>query len=231
MSSKGHGNQERWLLTYADLITLLLAFFVMMYSISSADLEKFRQLSVWMRHVFSSGTEPLPVEQNPSRGALSDYGGGAISEDFAFISAEVNALAEELGLGDKVEVRLRPEGIAISIADNAAFASGRAELGELAYPLLGRISELVAPLSNEIRIEGHTDDLPSTSAGYETNWDLSAARAVTVLKYMVQQGGLDPYRLTATACSQYRPVAANDQPEGRSKNRRAEILIIYPEQP
>ncbi|MHB1413659.1 MAG: flagellar motor protein MotB [Chloroflexota bacterium] len=224
----GGGNSERWLLTYSDLITLLLAFFVVMYSMSNADLEKFRQLSASMRQAFSPSTLTSSPSQPTTDGPSTEVPGGALSEDFAFVKAEMENFALENGLEGSITVELRPEGMAIVLSDNAIFASGRAELGERSYPILDKVAELLATMPNEVRVEGHTDDLPADSAGYPTNWDLSAGRAVSVVRYLTELAGLDPHRLMAAACSEYRPIAVNDTPQGRGRNRRAEILIIYP---
>ena len=226
--SSGHGNSERWLLTYADLITLLLAFFVLMYGISTSDLAKFRRLALSMRQVFNPGAITGELSKPAVDGPPTDFAGGALSEDLSFIRAEIETFVTTEGMEGSVEVALRPEGIAIVISDAAIFASGRAELGERAIPVLNKVAQLLTSVPNEVRVEGHTDDLPTDGTGYPTNWSLSAARAVSVTRYLTEVAGIDPARVCAAAFGEFRPVAPNDTPEGRGKNRRAEILIIYP---
>src|SRR5512133_3915190 len=131
MSRKGgHGaNSERWLLTYSDLITLLLAFFVLMYGISNSDLQKFRRLASSMRQAFTPGVSTTQPAQKLD-GPPTDQTGGSISDDLAFFEAELSSFAAEQGLAGSVAVDLRPEGIAVVLANNTVFASGYAELGD-----------------------------------------------------------------------------------------------------
>lgn len=228
--SGGHrgSGSERWLLTYSDLITLLLAFFIVMYSMSNQDLEKFRALAGSMREVFNPQAQASGLQQSQQPGPPTEFPQGSLSEDFAFIRAQMLTFAEATGLGDSVEVTTRPEGVAIVLSSTAIFASGRAELGERAYPVLEKVAEILAPLRNQVRVEGHTDSLPTTSSGYASNWELSAARAVSVVRYLTESAGLAPERFSAIGCGEHRPVAENNTAEGRSKNRRVEILVIYP---
>lgn len=227
-SGKGAGgNHERWLLTYADLITLLLAFFVLMYGISTSDLEKFRRLALSMRQVFNPGQVTGDLYSPAVEGPPTEFAGGSLSEDFSFIKTEIAALVEQEQLRDTVGVVLREEGIAIVLSDTAVFASGRAELSERAIPVLNQVALIVRGLPNKVRVEGHTDDLPPEGTGYADNWSLSTARAVSVVRYLSEVAGVQPARLTAAGYAHYRPIASNDTPQGRAKNRRAEILIVY----
>jgi chemotaxis protein MotB len=227
--SHGHGSSERWLLTYSDLITLLLAFFVMMYSVSNADLEKFRKVSVSMRQLFnpSAVTDQIEQTQQPPQGPPTELLGGSLQEDLVFIRSQLDPFISEQGLEQNVGVKIREEGISIVVSDATFFASGHAELGERAYPILDKVAEVLKALPNEVRVEGHTDEIAPDGSGFATNWDLSAARAVAVVGYLVKGAGLAPERVYAAAYSQYRPLSDNETAEGRMKNRRAEILVIY----
>ncbi|MGQ9674397.1 MAG: OmpA/MotB family protein [Chloroflexota bacterium] len=223
-------NSERWLLTYADLITLLLAFFVLMYAMSTADVKKFARLAASMQKAFNVG-----VLEGQTEFAIVDQGGPTMTtiaqalaqEDFEFISREMATFAREEGLGDKIEVTMRREGIAISLSDRALFASGRAELGMQSKRTLSKVAEILKRVPNEVRVEGHTDDVPTNNPEYPTNWELSTARSLAVVRYFIDEAKIPPARFSVAGYSEYRPVADNNSPENRAKNRRCDILVIY----
>lgn len=230
-------NSERWLLTYADLITLLLAFFVVMYAISSADVKKFAQLAGAMRKAFNVGVlEGAPAmaileeekETAPDVGGLEEGSLGTEMGDLQMIMGEMNWIHEEAGLADNVSFSIRPEGIAVSISGNLLFSSGRAELRPDSLRLLRSLARALSRLPNPIRVEGHTDDIPPKGTGYPSNWELSGARAIAVVRHLAEVEGIDANRLSAAAYSQYQPVAPNDSARVRALNRRTEILILYP---
>lgn len=230
-------NSERWLLTYADLITLLLAFFVLMYAMSSADAQKFSKLAGSMRKAFNTGVleggddiSILEQSMDPSAvtGGLEDDAASGQARDLELIIGEMGWISQQEGLVDKVTFSVRPEGIAISISGNLLFSSGRAELRPDSVQLLQSLSRVLAQLPNQVKVEGHTDDVPPGGTEFPSNWELSGARAVTVARYLAEAGGIDPTRLSAVAYSEFRPVAPNDSPRMRARNRRSEILIQYP---
>lgn len=232
-------NQERWLLTYADLITLLLAFFVMMYAISSADATKFSKLAGSMRQAFNVGllpdrqegsilAESVVLQSGPAM--VEELLAGSQTVDLQMILSEMNWVSQQEGLADKVSFTLRPEGFAIGLYGNLLFASGRAELRPDSARLLHSIAEVLARLPNSVRIEGHTDDISPTGTGFRGNWELSAARSLAVLRHLSEVEGIDPRRMSATAFSEYQPVGPNDSPEARARNRRCEVVILYPTQ-
>lgn len=224
-----HANNERWLLTYADLITLLLVFFVVMYSISKADESKFKRLSASMQKAFNTmvlqGTDTTAVggESGPDVG-------NAVLDSFINIRSGVLKIAGEMGAQDRVSVTLEREGIAISLSGNLLFDSGRAELRQESVKLLDGIAERLRTLPNEVRVEGHTDNIPVGSDQYPTNWELSTARATVVTRYLSEVDGIPPARLSAQGFAEFRPITDNNTKASRSQNRRVDILIIYPTQ-
>jgi chemotaxis protein MotB len=230
-----HESSERWLLTYADLITLLLAFFVIMYGMSSADAKKFSRLAESMRRAFNVDIlEGMPgrsiMEQSMDMSAVNVADEALINAEIAGLETlygTVSDFLEQKGLTDRVEMSLRSDGVAISISGNMLFTSGRAELRPDAVDLLHTLGQALAPLSNQIRVEGHTDDVAPVGTDYPTNWELSGARSVSVVRWLAEIEGIDPGRLSAAAYSEFRPAVANDSPRGRSKNRRSEILVMY----
>lgn len=239
-SSQHKENSERWLLTYSDLITLLLAFFVIMYGMSSADVQKFSKMASSMRRAFNvdvmqgqtqsgvldSSTSLLPDDMGVGTGADSTQ-----QKDLAMISQEMGWALQQQGVSDNVSLSLRPEGTAISVSGNLLFASGKAELRPDAVSLLKSLGAVLSKLPNDVRIEGYTDDIPPSGTDFPTNWELSSARAVAIVRYLSEVEGIDPARLSAVGYSQYRPVAPNDSARSRSRNRRAEVLILYPSEP
>lgn len=226
-------NSERWLLTYSDLITLLLAFFVIMYGISSADAKKFSKFSAAMRRAFNVGV----LQGDPSASILEQTVGisseAGSAEDMSASSSELDTIFNEMGgilqdeyFADKVTVGVRDEGVAISVSGNLLFASGRADLRPEAVKLLQAVARVLSRIPNPVRVEGHTDDVPPTGTEFPSNWELSGARAVAVVRYLTEIEGIDPSRFSAAAYSQYQPVVPNDSARGRAKNRRSEIVIL-----
>jgi len=221
-----HENLERWLITYADLITLLLVFFVVMYSISQADLAKFRQVASSLRAAFNLDvlTAPppgqsmvTPLEQDPRFNA------------YLSVRAQVASLFTRLGLDRQgAEVELTSEGIVIHLSDAILFPPGQAEVRPEAQRVLDGIAAIIEPLPNPIRVEGHTDSTPPPPGSYPDNWELSAMRAVNTVRYLTDVAGLPPQRLSAAGYGEFRPRASNETVEGRRKNRRVDIVIVQP---
>lgn len=223
--SGGHENQERWLLTYADLITLLLVFFIVLYSISKADSDKFQRFSSSVQAAFN-----VNVTANPP--APSGYSG--LENDPRFMSyltirSQVMALIGRLALGsDAANVELTSEGIVIHISDSVLFPPGEAQLRPDATRVLDGLASIIGPLPNQIRIEGHTDNVPPTDSRYPDNWTLSAMRAVSAIRYLTDLRGIPPQRLAAVGYGEFRPLADNSTLEGRRKNRRVDFVIVQP---
>jgi len=229
----GHENAERWLLTYADMITLLMVLFVVMYAISNTDLRKFTALAQSFSAAFNTdvfqGTETITVasgQESAPDAAQFDAGSGIVSSDYRAVEATVRDYAISQGLAGDVSVDRVAEGIAIRIRDTLLFQSGRARLDAPSRQVLARIGGILATLPNPLRIEGHTDDLPPTGPFYRDNWELSTARALAVLDAL-RDLGIAPDRLAAAGYAGYRPVVANTDDAARARNRRVDILILY----
>jgi chemotaxis protein MotB len=235
----GHENAERWLLTYADLITLLMVFFVVLYSMSSADSSKWQEVSKALQQAFNVG-----VLQGQSSVSISDGGAEAVTPpvDSLITESEVPQVAR---LNDKiaavlaiitsqtpdVTVGIDREGIVIRLSGSYLFDSGRAELKPNSMAILDAIATELRPLDNEIRIDGHTDSMPIDSPRYPTNWELSVARALAVTRHLTESDGVQASRLTAAGYGEFRPLVSNDTREDRAKNRRVEIHLLSTVQP
>ncbi len=248
-------NSHRWVLSYADFITLLFAFFVVMYSISSVNDGKFRVLSDSMESVFRN-PEPLPAPIDFGGGLTgvgqipnNDTNGGQptrpleeiVQDDFpvpvtAADAHDVTAgdiekiLKDPIEL-DKVRVRQSEEWIEVELDGEFAFASGQARLSKAAEPTISRLAVMIKASSTPVRVEGFSDNVPLQNGVYGSNWELSAARAGSVAATFAARG-VDAERLSAAGYGELYPVADNATAEGREKNRRVVIAIArHPQVP
>ncbi len=227
-----HGSADRWLLTYSDMITLLMAFFIMMYSMSVLNLSKFREAAISIRSGFGGmiqgqGKSPLGTSGmfGPKPSALQ---GDTAGVSWKVVKPLVSYIE---GSGkDKVEIGEDQRGIVITISsDKMLFQAGSSDIRPGAYQLLDKIAVVLGKIDNMVQIEGHTCDLSPRSGKYPTNWELSTARATNVLRYLVEKKKLPPWRFAAAGYGEVRPVAVNNSKENRRKNRRVEIVILRPE--
>lgn len=214
----------RWLLTYADMITLLTVFFVVLYSMAKGDMGKFQILAETFDRAFQVGTfrgfDPTAKE------GVSAAPGNVRIEDLGFLLQRVSELGRDLGMPEAVRVGKRREGTVLSLSGHLLFASGTAELRPEGRQVLALVADVLRPLPNHLRIEGHSDSIPFSSPRYRSNWDLSTARALAVLDFLRTEGRLPPDQLSYAAFGAYRPIASNDTREGRAINRRADIVIL-----
>ncbi len=217
-SVRRHENVDRWLITYADMITLLVALFVMLYAMSAVNQEKFGALAQSMRREFQA----LPEHQG---GKI--IGSGHLVDSLEQQISQLERFLHEAGLQTQVRVRHEERGLVISLlSDGTLFDLGSAELKPPAREVLDRVAHLLRQIPNPVLIEGHTDNLPIRTAQYPSNWELSAARAARVLRYLVQKGGISPHRLTAVGYADTRPLVPNTTPANRAQNRRVDIAIL-----
>jgi chemotaxis protein MotB len=232
----GHASHERWLLTYADMITLLLALFIVMFAMSSLDVKKYNTLAKVLASAFS------PV-QNGSQGLLSNSqdpldhigsqpimdGGNPEVQQLLKDMAEIRKrITEENGVeaSKGVSMNITERGLVVSLANSAFFELGDSTLRQEAYKVLRTIAGTLSFEKRAIMVEGHTDNTPITTARYPSNWELSTSRATTVVRTLITDFHLSPKRLSAAGYGEYYPVASNATPEGRAKNRRVDIVIL-----
>ncbi len=198
-------NYERWLISYSDFLTLLFTFFVALYALSVVDTKKAESFSESLRKVFKVIESPIKVEDEWAKSIIENLN---------------KQLSEVKGIGIKADAR----GIVITLQDYLLFDSGKAEIKSESKEALIKIAEELKTIKNKISIEGHTDNVPISSLQFKSNWELSTARAVSVLHFFIEQG-LSPDRFTVTGYAEYKPVADNETEEGRAKNRRVEIIL------
>ncbi len=240
-------NHERWLVSYADFVTLLFAFFVVMYSISSINDTKYLNLSEALDDAFSShkevqkviepiqvgnepktlnpiilnipATEEIEKERQLSEGVLKER------RLLQFVSNQFEQVLQPYVDDDLVEVKRHDFWIELEMNSQLLFLSGEAELSNKAIPVLRKISEVVRLMPNVINIEGHTDNVPIDTLEFPSNWDLSAARATSVVREFINNG-ISPKRLSAVGYGEFHPVADNNNEEGRNKNRRVVLVLM-----
>lgn len=216
-------NLERWLLTYADLITLLLAFFVVMYSMSQIDAKRFGQMAEALHGILKGGESVLRHENAEA----STEGHGLLKlGNLRMLQANIEARFKAINRFDEVETEITERGLVIHIVDRALFDEASSDLKPRAIEVLDLILDQVRNKPNHVRIEGHTDDRPIATDRFPSNWELSAARATEVVRYFVRGHGFPPDRISALGYGEYRPVRPNNSIENRALNRRVDIVIL-----
>jgi len=238
---EGHGGHEtagmmRWLITYADMITLLLALFIMLYAISTLDIQRFKALVEEFQALFAGGETPR-TQSGGGKGLL--FLGAPESQKPLVVSLlegkkpemhdEEEALeryVERKGLEQKVLVHREERGLVVSLlTDGIFFVVGSAELSEEAKKVLREIAPVLKASNRYIRVEGHTCNLPIHTLRYPSNWELSVARATAVVRYLIACG-VPPHRLSAVGYGEYRPMVPNTSEENRRLNRRVDIVLL-----
>ncbi|MDA8239454.1 MAG: flagellar motor protein MotB [Nitrospiraceae bacterium] len=210
---------DRWVVSYADFVTLLFAFFTTMYAVSHVDSGKIELFTGSMRTALKVGgaAAAAPVIDGIS----------PVAPDVVGIERDFRQVVESGRFGRYVDVRRDRRGVVLSVSDQFLFASGQARIRQDALPGLASLAAALKRVPYGLAIEGHTDNmpLPGGEGPFRDNWELSTARAVNVLRYFVEARGLDPARCSASGYAEFRPLAPNETPEGRAKNRRVDIIV------
>jgi chemotaxis protein MotB len=232
-----HENHERWLVSYADFITLLFAFFVVMYSISSVNEGKYKVLSDALVGVFNDqqrSLKPIPIGDERPRTTQpatplntdSEQLDAAIgqADPLQSIADDVRSAFGDLIAADQLTVRGNELWIEIELKSGLLFGSGDAIPSDRAFAIVEKVAGILQPFANPVHVEGFTDNQPIRTAQYPTNWELSSARASSIVR-MLAMDGIDPGRMAAVGYGEYQPVAGNDSAEGRARNRRVVLVI------
>jgi len=230
-SSEKKPNHERWLITYSDMITLLLIFFIVMYTLSRVDVQKFQYLSASLSKAMGAGGMVL---DSPGPSVVPGIAGtvpqaalqSGESQQLENVVRDLEKYIKESNLQAKVSVVSEERGVVLSFQGEVLFKLGSAELTPRAREIIHKVGPVLESMPNYLRVEGHTDDLPIVSAPYPSNWELSAARASSVLQEMLKNYNIHPERMSAVAYGEYRPIVANDSDEHRQTNRRVNIVIL-----
>lgn len=241
-------NHERWLISYADFITLLFAFFVVMYSISSVNEGKYRVLSDTLDAAFSDpkrSIDPIQVgeiergntertpENNPKNiadpEAIEIFTSPPVSEEtiqtINQISTQLNESLKDLIDNEDVNIKQGEDWLELEMKSNVLFFSGEARLENSAIPIIGKVANILRSSANPIQVEGFTDNNPISTNRFPSNWELSAARAASVV-HLLDRYGLEPNRMSAIGYGEFQPIADNATLEGRQKNRRVVLVVL-----
>jgi len=213
----------RWLLTYADMITLLLALFIILFSISTINKVKLQRLV----HDLGGGFNSQDAINNPPNGMTTS----ATKDDLQAMQAQLQSYIQSQSLQKSVQTKITRDGkkrelIITLLSDKQLFDSGKADIKPFTKKILDEVYKQLKTRQNEVRVEGNTDNVPISNDQFPSNWELSAARATGVARYFVEDDGLSPLRISALGYGQYRPRVPNDTDEHRAENRRVDVVIL-----
>ena len=220
--SEEDNSSDRYLITYADLITLLLGLFIILYAISNVDAAKYEKMMTAMGSVFGSEKFKIDTQISSSIPSITD----AVINPMDLLKHDLNEIININELNNSVTVEENKRGVTIRILDDILFPSGEAELRNNAQEVLKLVAGIIKKLPNDIRVEGHTDNISINTAKYPSNWHLSIARALNTAYYLIQTENINPDKVSIVGYSEYNPVDDNSTPEGRAKNRRVDIIVI-----
>jgi chemotaxis protein MotB len=212
----------RWLLTYADMITLLLALFIILFSISTINKVKLQRL---VRDL-GGGFNNVDALNNPPNGQTT-----VTKDDLKVMQSQLQQYIQQNQLQNKVQTRIRQNGarrelVITLLTDKSLYDSGSADLRDMTKRILDVVNGQLRRRKNDIRVEGNTDNVPISTSQFPSNWELSAARAVGVARYLVEKDGLNPKRIYVAGYGEFRPRVANDTEEHRQSNRRVDIVVL-----
>ncbi|HDX9576793.1 TPA: flagellar motor protein MotB [Bacillus pseudomycoides] len=235
---------ETWLIPYADMLTLLFALFIVLFAMSSIDAAKFKQMAVSFKDELSGGTgkqeflsdqktkvEKDLSEKRPESEKIKQQAEAEVKQqemnELKEVQKNIDKYIEEKGLQSSFNTGLTERGLMVTIRDNALFDSGQATVKLESLNMAQEMSSLlVAASPREITVSGHTDNVPISNAHFASNWELSTQRAVNFMQALLKNNQLLPQKFSAIGYGEYRPVASNDTPEGKAKNRRVEVFIL-----
>jgi chemotaxis protein MotB len=259
-----HVNHERWLVSYADFITLLFAFFVVLYSSSQVDKRKAGHLALAIQiafqelGVFQASSTKVPVKDdnampfekvqvienidkdmdlkrivNPMKGVLSSASPSQAQTQSQFLSLQEAQQEIQKALDPEIQrhevaMSVRGEGLVVSLREMGFFESGSSSIRPKSLDAIGRLANVLNKRPENLRIEGHTDNIPIHTPRFANNWELSTARATGLIQVLISTYGILPNRLSVAGYAEFHPVSSNETPEGRAKNRRLDVVILTP---
>ncbi|MDY0396997.1 flagellar motor protein MotS [Virgibacillus halophilus] len=222
--SKKNGS-PKWMVTYSDMITLILVFFILLFSMSQIDLEKFKAITQ------SFNDRAILDQKSTEKGQENESDVAAPpknvqEESLEGLLQEVERYLAKNGLNDVITASRTRRGVVLILQERILFASGQADILTSGKPFLNKVGSLLQNIDNQVEVQGHTDSRPIKNYRYPSNWELSGARASSVIRYLIAQGNFTPSRFTAVGYADTRPAAANDSEDNWKKNRRVEIIIL-----
>ncbi len=213
-------NTNAWMDTYADTITLLLTFFILLYSISAVDSQKLKELSESLKHSLTGNTNIEEVKD------ITDLKFETANTAYEDLSQKLDNIIKGNGLSDVIKIREEDRGIVLQLDESILFDPGRADLKDNSKEVLETIATIVNDTDNDVLVEGNTDNIPMNNEVFQSNWELSTARAVSVVRYFVENQSLKPTRFAVKGYGEYKPLVDNSTPENRATNRRVDILVV-----
>lgn len=227
------GGAPEWMVTFSDAMTLLMVFFILLFSMSTIDEKKEQALTSAFNNVFNGGGNNPIMGEGVGDDVLMNSGEDTQSvqqsqeeEQQASLLQLLNQIIEQKGLQDYVSVEKVERGVSVILVDSLLFQSGSADLKAESKEVLLDIAAVLNEIDNQIIIEGHTDNLPIHTYMFASNWELSTARAVVVTRFLVENAGVNPTRISAQGYGEFRPIVSNDTAENKARNRRVNILIL-----
>jgi chemotaxis protein MotB len=239
---KEHENHERWLVSYADFITLLFAFFVVMFASSQTDRARAAQVSESVKEAIERGGVAAAVrevlggtvdDRGKGNAMMKGPGGSQPKKEEKPVAVELlpalgyltQELEAEIASG-KIEIRMEARGLVVSLRQAAFFPSGEDAINANSLSSFEKITSVIAKLPNNIRLEGHTDSVPINTPRFRSNWELSAARAIAVMELLASRYGISRIRMAIAGYADTVPVAPNDNEVDRARNRRVDVVIL-----
>lgn len=222
---------SEWLATYGDLVTLLLCFFILLYSMSIMDIAKFKKAAGSLNGMGITGQSgSMNSNVGDTISNLDILNAIDVQEEMDDIYSKIKAIVDSKGLSEDVQVEKVGPGVLLRFKDEILFDVGQADLKANAQSTLQRIGEILKAHDKNIRVEGHTDNVPINTSKFRSNWELSTSRAISVVKYFTEEltveERIDPKKFEVSGYGEYHPIAANDSEQNKQKNRRIEITIL-----
>lgn len=233
-----HASHERWLVSYADFITLLFAFFVVMFASTNSDRKKAQQVSASVREALAHGQMSAAIASvirgRPGEGGPKDPRPGspetpASTPPRPDLVSSLETLRTKLDVelkAGKMEVKLQTRGLVISLREASFFASGDSVINPTSYPILEKVAAVIKSLPNPARLEGHTDSQPIHTSRFHNNWELSAARSIAMLELFTERFGVPHHRISIAGYADNAPTDTNETEEGRAHNRRVDVVLL-----
>ena len=225
---EAHENHERWLITYSDLITLLMVFFVVMYSMSNLDSAKYKKIASSLNTSMGNGRSMIGKDKNISTTEETKPIDNALIEENKLAEAkkQIDDYVKQNGLEGQVATAIQARGLVLTFKDVTLFDTGKADVRPSNMTRLIEIGKILSKMNNQIIVEGHTDNVQISGGPFASNWELSSVRATTVTKILQSRAGIPGDRISALGYGEYRPVGDNNTEAGRAQNRRVNILVL-----
>jgi chemotaxis protein MotB len=217
-------SHDRWLISYADFITLLFAVFVVLFTSAYSGKDAARTISEAVMNALKTGTIGYASRRQPNADSRTAQQ-KAIAELLPSLAAVNEKFQKEIAKG-QVEIRLEPRGLVISLRQAAFFESAKADINKDALPTIDKVAQILMSVPNPAIVEGHTDAVPIKNSRFSSNWELSAARSIAMLDVLIARGGVPRNRLSIAGFADTMPLDSNEDPQGRAHNRRVDVVIL-----